>query len=101
VSSVDTSLSLWGSVLRTPVAVAPTAFHRLPHPEGEVATAAAAAQAGALFVLSTRCSCRIEDVGAAVAEWTPARRWPWPGRPRWPAWPAWPTQETRPEAGPG
>ena len=68
VSSVDTSLSLWGTALRTPVAVAPTAFQRLAHPEGEVATAAAAAQAGALFVLSTRSSCRIEDVGAAVAE---------------------------------
>jgi 4-hydroxymandelate oxidase len=68
VSSVDTSLSLWGTVLRTPVAVAPTAFHRLAHPEGEVATAAAAAQAGALFVLSTRCSRRTEDVGATVAE---------------------------------
>jgi len=68
VSSVDTSLSLWGAVLRTPVAVAPTAFHRLAHPAGEVATAAAAAQAGALFVLSTRCSCQIEDVGATVAE---------------------------------
>ena len=68
VSSVDTSLSLWGTALRTPVAVAPVAFQRLAHPEGEVATAAAAAQAGALFVLSTRSSCRIEDVGAAVAE---------------------------------
>jgi 4-hydroxymandelate oxidase len=67
VSSVDTSLTLWGTELRTPVAVAPTAFHRLAHPEGEVATAAGAAQAGALFVLSTRSSCRIEDVGAAVA----------------------------------
>jgi len=67
VSSVDTSLSLWGMALRTPVAVAPVAFQRLAHPEGEVATAAAAAQAGALFVLSTRSSCRIEDVGAAVA----------------------------------
>jgi isopentenyl diphosphate isomerase/L-lactate dehydrogenase-like FMN-dependent dehydrogenase len=31
VSSVDTGLSLWGSGLRTPVAVAPTAFHRLAH----------------------------------------------------------------------
>ena len=53
--------------LRTPVAVAPTAFHRLAHPEGEVAAAAGAARAGALFVLSTRSTTRIEDVGAAVA----------------------------------
>jgi 4-hydroxymandelate oxidase len=69
VSQVDTSLSLPGpgGVVRTPVAVAPTAFHGLVHPEGEVATAAGAARAGALFVLSTRCSRRIEDVAAAVA----------------------------------
>jgi 4-hydroxymandelate oxidase len=67
VSRVDTSLALAGAVLRTPVAVAPTAFHALAHPEGELATAVAAARAGALFVLSTRSSRRIEDVGAAVA----------------------------------
>jgi 4-hydroxymandelate oxidase len=67
VSRVDTSLSLPGAPLRTPVAVAPTAFHGLAHPDGEVATAAAAARAGALFVLSTRSSRRIEDVGAAAA----------------------------------
>ena len=53
--------------LRTPVAVAPTAFHRLAHPGGEAATAAGAARAGALFVLSTRSSRRIEDVAAAAA----------------------------------
>ena len=53
--------------LRTPIAVAPTAYHRLAHPEGEAATAAGAARAGALFVLSSRCSRRIEEVAAAVA----------------------------------
>ncbi|HEY6279795.1 MAG TPA: alpha-hydroxy acid oxidase [Streptosporangiaceae bacterium] len=67
VSRVDTSLSLGGAALRTPVAVAPTAFHGLAHPEGELATATGTARAGALFVLSTRSSRRIEDIGAAVA----------------------------------
>ena len=67
VSVVDTRADLLGSAMTTPVGVAPTAFHRLAHPEGEVATAAGAAAAGALYVLSSRCSCRIEDVGAAVA----------------------------------
>ncbi|MGP7997446.1 MAG: alpha-hydroxy-acid oxidizing protein [Streptosporangiaceae bacterium] len=70
VSAVDTSVVL-GSPLdltvRTPLAVAPTAFHRLAHPDAELASAGAAAQAGALFVLSIRSTCRIEDVGAAVA----------------------------------
>ena len=70
VSAVSTSVRLGAPLnleLRTPVAVAPTAFHRLAHPEGEAATAAGAARAGALFVLSTRSSRRIEDVAAAVA----------------------------------
>jgi 4-hydroxymandelate oxidase len=69
VSAVDTSVQLdrpLGLRLHTPLAVAPTAFQRLAHPDGEVASAAGAARAGALFVLSTRCSCPIEEVGAAV-----------------------------------
>jgi 4-hydroxymandelate oxidase len=53
--------------MRTPVAVAPMAFHGLAHPGGEVASAAGAARAGALYVLSTRSSRRIEDVAAAVS----------------------------------
>ncbi len=54
VSAVQTSVRLEAPLnleLATPIAVAPTAFHRLAHPEGEVATAAGAARAGALFVL--------------------------------------------------
>jgi len=73
VSAVDTGLLPDGmppggpAALRTPLAVAPSAFQRLAHPDGELATAAGAARAGALYVLSTRSSCRIEEVGAAVA----------------------------------
>jgi 4-hydroxymandelate oxidase len=67
VSETDTSVSLLGAALATPVGVAPTAFHRMAHPDGELATAAGAARAGALYVLSTRSTCRIEDVGAVVA----------------------------------
>jgi 4-hydroxymandelate oxidase len=67
VRHVDTSVELLGARLRTPIAVAPTAFHCLAHPDGELATAAGAARAGALLVLSTRASRRIEDVAAVVA----------------------------------
>ncbi|MDX6394682.1 MAG: 4-hydroxymandelate oxidase [Streptosporangiaceae bacterium] len=70
VSAVDTSVDMagWaGGRLRTPLAVAPTAFHRLAHPDGEIATAIGAARAGALYVMSTRSSCRIEDVAGASA----------------------------------
>jgi 4-hydroxymandelate oxidase len=71
ISSVRTGVRLGHPLnleLRTPVAVAPTAFHRLAHPQGEIATASGAARAGALFVLSTRSTRRIEDVAAAVAD---------------------------------
>jgi len=67
VSAVDTTTRLLGAGLATPVGVAPTAFHRMAHAEGELATAAGAAGAGALYVLSSRSSRRIEDVGAMIA----------------------------------
>jgi 4-hydroxymandelate oxidase len=67
VCAVDTRVRLLGSGLPTPVCVAPTGFHRLAHPDGELATAAGAARAGALFVLSIRSSRRIEDVADVLA----------------------------------
>lgn len=62
VGSVDTSLTLLGTSLQTPVLVAPSALHGLAHPDGEAATARGAADAGSLLVLSTRASRRLEDV---------------------------------------
>jgi 4-hydroxymandelate oxidase len=67
VSSVDTRTELLGSTFATPVCVAPTGFHSLACPDGELATAAGAARAGALFVLSTRSTRRIEEVAEVVA----------------------------------
>ena len=64
VSAVDTSVDLLGTRLRTPVLAGPTALHGLAHPEGEAATARGVAAAGSLTVLSTRASCRLEDVPA-------------------------------------
>jgi 4-hydroxymandelate oxidase len=51
------------------VLVAPTGYQRQVHREGEVGTARAAAEAGALFVLSTRASCRLDDVAAVAGPW--------------------------------
>jgi 4-hydroxymandelate oxidase len=68
VSAVDTRAELLGGPVATPVAVAPTAFHQLAHPGGEVASAVGAARAGALMVVSTRSMRRFADIGAAVAE---------------------------------
>jgi 4-hydroxymandelate oxidase len=66
-SSVDTAVRLLGTAFSTPLCVAPTGFQGLAHPEGELAMAAGAARAGALVVLSTRSTRRIEDVAEVVA----------------------------------
>jgi 4-hydroxymandelate oxidase len=50
-----------------PVLVAPTAFQRLAHPEGEVATARAAAATGTVMMLSTLSTCAVEEVCATGA----------------------------------
>jgi 4-hydroxymandelate oxidase len=65
VSSCDPATTLLGDRLAAPIGVAPMAYHRLVHPEGEVATARAAGQAGLLFVVSPFASQRLEDIAAA------------------------------------
>ncbi|MEO8458786.1 MAG: alpha-hydroxy acid oxidase, partial [Chloroflexota bacterium] len=56
-----------GQALPFPVMLAPVAFHRLVTPDGEKATAAAAARAGTVMILSTMSSTSIEDVAAAAS----------------------------------
>jgi len=64
VASVSLGRETLGGALRAPLGVAPVAYQTLAHPDGEVATAAGSAEAGALFVLSSRTARRIEDVAA-------------------------------------
>jgi 4-hydroxymandelate oxidase len=61
----DTSVTLPGARAATPVVVAPTAFHRLAHPDGERATARAAAAAGAVLVTSMASTTAVAEVTAA------------------------------------
>ena len=71
VRSVTTSTSVLGAPVAHPIGVAPTAFHRMCHDDGEPATAAGAADAGALFVLSTRATAPMEDVADALGDAAP------------------------------
>jgi 4-hydroxymandelate oxidase len=64
-SRPDLSLSLFADKLSMPILLAPAALHRLAHPEGERATARAAAAAGITMVVSTISSVALEDVAAA------------------------------------
>ena len=47
-----------------PLGLSPTAFHRLAHNDGEIATSRAAAKAGIPMALSTYSNTSIEDVAA-------------------------------------
>jgi len=66
VGGVDTTVELLGERLSMPILLAPTAFQRLAHPEGEKASARAARAAGTLLVASTLSTTSIEDTAAAA-----------------------------------
>jgi 4-hydroxymandelate oxidase len=54
-----------GTKLASPICIAPTAYHRLACPDGEQATARAAAKARTLYVASTLATTSLEDVATA------------------------------------
>jgi 4-hydroxymandelate oxidase len=62
----DLSTTLLGGRLQMPVLAAPTAFQRMAHPDGELATARACGVAGTAMILSTLSTTRLEDVTAAA-----------------------------------
>ncbi|WP_443060920.1 alpha-hydroxy acid oxidase [Streptomyces sp. NBC_00448] len=64
----DTAVELPGARAAAPVLVAPTAFHRLAHPDGERATARAAAAAGTVLITSMAATTAVADVVAAARE---------------------------------
>ena len=62
VSAIDTHINLFGEELPFPILLAPTAYHRLIHQDGEIATVRGASQAGAVLVVSTMATTSIEDI---------------------------------------
>ena len=61
-----TRVPLLGRTLAHPILLAPVAFQRMAHPDGELAMAYAAAALGAGVVLSTQASVSLESVAQAV-----------------------------------
>ena len=72
VSEIDTSATVLGTRIALPILVAPVALQKLAHPDGEAATARAAASAGTIMVLSTAATMRPGALAAAA-----------PAGPRW------------------
>jgi isopentenyl diphosphate isomerase/L-lactate dehydrogenase-like FMN-dependent dehydrogenase len=72
VGEVSAATRVLGTELALPLLVAPTALQRLADPEGELATARAAAAAGTVMTLSTLSSVSPAELAAAA-----------PGAPQW------------------
>lgn len=71
VRRIDLSTSLLGDTLPFPILLAPTAYHRVLHPEGERETARGAGAVGATWVVSTGSNTTIEE----IAETTGSPLW--------------------------
>ncbi len=67
VSAIDTSTTVLGQPVAAPILVAPTAMHRLGHPEGELATVRGAGAAETLMAVSTMSTFSLEDIAAAAS----------------------------------
>lgn len=65
VSQIDMSISILGHLISAPILIAPTAFHKLAHPEGEIATAKAAAACKTIMVLSFSSMSSLEEVASS------------------------------------
>ena len=65
--ALDTRLTLAGESFDFPILLAPTAYHRLVHPEGEIASVRGAAAAGATLVASSFATTSIEDMAKAAS----------------------------------
>ncbi|MEY2441420.1 MAG: 4-hydroxymandelate oxidase [bacterium] len=67
VDTIDTTCTLLGRQLASPILLAPMAAQRLLHPEGEPAAARAAGAAQTVYCLSTRATADLAEVAAAAS----------------------------------
>lgn len=67
----ELTTTVLGRPISMPIAIAPTAFHKLACPDGEIAAARAAKEVGTLFILSSLSNTAMEAVFAEA------------GSPRW------------------
>ncbi|HVM14547.1 MAG TPA: alpha-hydroxy acid oxidase [Egibacteraceae bacterium] len=66
VGEVDPRATVLGQSLTAPIIVAPAAYQRLAHPDGEMATARGAGAVGTVMCVSTMATTTLEEVAAAA-----------------------------------
>ena len=68
VSGISLRMEILGQTFDSPVMLAPAAYHRFCHPQGEMATVQGANDAGAAIVLSSFSTVAVEEVAAAAKQ---------------------------------
>jgi 4-hydroxymandelate oxidase len=68
VSKIDTTTKLFGQELAHPILISPTAYHKLVHREGEVATARGASAAKTTMIVSSFATTKIEEIARAATQ---------------------------------
>lgn len=66
VSKRSMTTSLFGTEMAAPIVIAPMAFQRLAHADGELAVARAAAECGLVMTASTYATCSLEEIASEV-----------------------------------
>lgn len=68
VSQLDTRVSLFGQELPYPILIAPTAYHKIMHPDGELATALGAGAASAIYVVSSFTTTPLAEIAEVATQ---------------------------------
>ena len=66
VAAVDLRVTLFGREHAFPMLLAPTAYHRVLHPDGEIATVRGAAAAGITWIVSVGTTTPLQEIAAAA-----------------------------------
>ena len=69
IRETSTTTTVLGQEIASPVIVAPTGLHRIAHPDGELATARAARDAGTIYTMSTAATIPMEEVAPEAGQW--------------------------------
>ncbi len=68
VTKLDTTITLFGKQLSHPILIAPTAFHKIMHPEGEIATARGAGAASTTYIISSYTTTPLEEIAKVATQ---------------------------------
>lgn len=62
VKDIDLSTTVLGERISMPLAIAPTAMHRMAHPQGELITVSSAKKRGTIYTMSSLSTTSMKDV---------------------------------------